>query len=42
VVTTGAVAPTAFIVALELAAVAAQECDLCRREIPIERAVDLN
>lgn len=35
-------APTAFVVALALAAVEADECALCRDEIPLERAADLN
>jgi orotate phosphoribosyltransferase len=35
-------APTAFVVALELAAVAAEDCESCRHEIPLERATDLN
>lgn len=35
-------APTAFVVALALAAAEADECALCRDEIPLERAGDLN
>jgi orotate phosphoribosyltransferase len=35
-------APTAFVVALELAAVAGEDCDLCRQGILLERATDLN
>ena len=35
-------APTAFVVGLELTAVAAEECDLCQHEVPLERATELN
>jgi orotate phosphoribosyltransferase len=35
-------APTAFVVSLTLAAVAAEDCQLCQHEIPLERATDLN
>ena len=35
-------APTACVVALELVAVEADKCGLCRDEIPVERAADLN
>jgi orotate phosphoribosyltransferase len=35
-------APTACVVALELVAVEADKCALCRDEIPVERAADLN
>jgi orotate phosphoribosyltransferase len=35
-------APTAFVVALALEAVAAEQCELCRDEVPLERATDLN
>lgn len=35
-------APTAFVVALALEAVRAEECELCQHEIPLERATDLN
>lgn len=35
-------APTAFVVSLDLTAVPAEDCELCRHEIPLERATDLN
>lgn len=35
-------ARTAFVVSLTLAAVAAEDCQLCQHEIPLERATDLN
>jgi orotate phosphoribosyltransferase len=35
-------APTAFVVALDLVAVAAEHCVLCERDVPLERATDLN